>query len=100
MTAWKDRLINNSPRYIEELLEFLRIPSISSLPEHADDVGQAARWVAGRLGKAGAEQVQVLPTGNNGHPVVYGQWLHAVGAPTDTETATNAGAAYLYEITP
>ncbi len=82
MTVWKDHLENNASRYLEELLEFLRIPSISSLPEHDDDVRRAARWVAGRLEKAGADQVQVLPTGNNGHPVVYGQWLHADGAPT------------------
>jgi len=82
MTAWKDDLRDNASRYLEELVEFLRIPSISSLPEYADDVSRAAQWVARRLEKAGAEQVQILPTENNGHPVVYGQWLHADRAPT------------------
>ncbi len=82
MTAWKDHLKDNAARYLEELMEFLRIPSISSLPEHADDVVRAAQWVARRLENAGAQQVQVLPTGNGGHPVVYGQWLHAADAPT------------------
>jgi acetylornithine deacetylase/succinyl-diaminopimelate desuccinylase-like protein len=58
----------------------LRIPSISALPDHADDVQRSARWVADRLQSAGIEGVRVLPTG--GHPVVYGEWLHAPGRPT------------------
>jgi acetylornithine deacetylase/succinyl-diaminopimelate desuccinylase-like protein len=62
------------------LLDFLRIPSVSALPDHADDVQRAARWVADRLQSAGVEGVRVLPTG--GHPVVYGEWLHAPGKPT------------------
>ncbi len=82
MTAWKDHLKDNASQYLKELVEFLRIPSISSLPAHAGDVGRAAQWVTRRLEKAGAEQVQILPTENGGHPVVYGQWLHADGAPT------------------
>ena len=49
MAAWNDYLQNNKSRYLEELTEFLRIPSISSLPEHADDVHRAAEWVANRL---------------------------------------------------
>jgi len=80
MPAWKEYFEDNGSRYLEELCDFLRIPSISSLPEHADDVRQAADWVADRLKVAGIEEVQVLPT--DGHPVVYGQWLHAPGGPT------------------
>jgi acetylornithine deacetylase/succinyl-diaminopimelate desuccinylase-like protein len=80
MPAWKEYFEDNGSRYLEELCDFLRIPSISSLPEHADDVRHAADWVADRLKVAGIEAVQVLPTG--GHPVVYGQWLHASGGPT------------------
>ena len=57
-----------------------RIPSISSLPEHAADVQRAAGWVAERLKTAGIEAVQILPTA--GHPVVFGQWLHAPDKPT------------------
>jgi acetylornithine deacetylase/succinyl-diaminopimelate desuccinylase-like protein len=80
MTDWNEFLKENTPGYLEELMEFLRIPSISSLTEHAADVNRAAEWVAGRLKKAGIEDVQILPT--EGHPVVYGQWLHASDRPT------------------
>jgi len=80
MTVWNRYLEENTPRYLEELMQFLRIPSISSLPEHAADVKRAADWVAARLKTAGIEDVQVQPT--EGHPVVYGQWLHASDKPT------------------
>jgi acetylornithine deacetylase/succinyl-diaminopimelate desuccinylase-like protein len=75
MPSWEAFLYENQPRFIDELKQFLRFPSISSLPEHAEDVKQAAEWVAGRLRAADLENVQVLSTG--GHPVVYGDWLHA-----------------------
>ena len=65
----------------EQLLEFLRIPSVSTKPEHAGDCRAAADWLAGQVADAGLEQVAVLETG--GHPVVYGEWLHAgADAPT------------------
>jgi acetylornithine deacetylase/succinyl-diaminopimelate desuccinylase-like protein len=60
--------------------EFLRIPSISTLPEHAADCRRAAEWLAVALADAGIEHVEVSETG--GHPVVYGDWLHAEDAPT------------------
>ncbi len=60
--------------------ELLRIPSISTLPEHADDCRAAARTIAAELEGMGIEHVEVSETG--GHPVVYGDWLHASGAPT------------------
>ena len=72
-------LQENEPRYTDELLDFLRIPSVSALPERADDVRRAAQWVAGRLTAAGLDNIQILPTG--GHPVVYADWLHAPGRP-------------------
>jgi len=78
--TWETYLAEHQSHHLEELLQFLRIPSISSLPEHAPDVQQAAQWVAGRLTLAGLENVQILPTG--GHPVVYGEWLHAPDKPT------------------
>ncbi len=80
MNAYRTYLDANQDRFLEELLDFLRIPSISALPERADDVARAGEWVARRLTSAGAENVEVLPTG--GHPVVYGDWLHAEGKPT------------------
>lgn len=70
----------NLQRYRGDLDALLRIPSISSLPEHAPDVRRAAEWVAARLTAAGMEHVQFLETG--GHPVVYGDLVHARDAPT------------------
>ncbi len=61
-------------------IEFLRIPSVSALPEHAPDCRRAAAWLAEQLAAAGLEHVEVAETG--GHPVVYADWLHAPGAPT------------------
>jgi acetylornithine deacetylase/succinyl-diaminopimelate desuccinylase-like protein len=80
MSTWENYLQENKVRFLDEMFDFLRIPSISALPEHAGDVQQAAEWVAKRLESAGIENIQILPTG--GHPVVYGDWLHAPGKPT------------------
>jgi acetylornithine deacetylase/succinyl-diaminopimelate desuccinylase-like protein len=77
---WQDYLTRHQDAYIDQLLDFLRIPSISSLPENKKDVQQAAEWVANRLQTAGIHHVEVLPTG--GHPVVYGDWLYAGDKPT------------------
>ncbi len=65
---------------LEEYQAFLRIPSISALSEHAGDMRTAAEWLAERMRAIGLEHVEVSPTA--GHPVVYGDWLHAEGAPT------------------
>lgn len=70
----------NRSRFLEELYEFLRIPSISTLPEHKPDVDKAAAFVAGSLKTAGMENVEVIATEQ--HPLVYADWLHAPGAPT------------------
>ena len=70
----------NRSRFLEELFAFLRIPSISTLPEHRGDVAQAAGFAAEALRAAGLENVEVIPTG--GHPLVYADWLHAAGKPT------------------
>ncbi len=78
--SWTTYLETHADRFLNELRDFLRIPSISSLPEHDGDVAEAATWVAARLRAAGAEQVQILPTG--AQPIVYGQWLGAPGRPT------------------
>ena len=80
MAVYQDYLESNQDRFLEELLDFLRIPSISALPERAEDVERAGHWVAQRLTAAGVENVEVLAT--EGHPVVYGDWLHAPGKPT------------------
>ncbi len=70
----------NSGRFLEELKDFLRIPSISTDPEHAGGVARAAQWVADKLRTAGLENVEILPTSR--HPLVYADWLHAPGKPT------------------
>ena len=70
----------NERPYLEELLQFLRIPSISTLPEHKGDVARAAQFVADSLTRAGMEHVEVISTAK--HPLVYGDWLHAPGKPT------------------
>ena len=65
---------------LESYREFLRIPSISALPERAGDVRRAAEWLAARLAEAGLDHAEVSETA--GHPVVYADHLHAPGAPT------------------
>jgi len=67
-------------RFLEELKSLLRIPSISTLPEHAGDVRLAAESLAREMERIGLEHVRVIPT--TGHPLVYGDWLHAPGKPT------------------
>ncbi|HEY1265421.1 MAG TPA: peptidase M20, partial [Terriglobales bacterium] len=71
---------SNQPRFLNELKDFLRIPSVSTLQEHKADVGKAAEFVARELSRIGLENVELVPT--KGHPLVYGDWLHAAGKPT------------------
>lgn len=73
--SWEAYLDQNQPRFVDELLDFVRIPSVSAKPENIPDVQRAAQWVAARLTAAGAERAEVLPTA--GHPVVCAEWLHA-----------------------
>ena len=65
---------------LESYKALLRIPSISALSEHAADCRATAEWIAADLRASGIEHVELAETG--GHPVVYGDWLHAEGAPT------------------
>jgi len=67
--------------YLAQLLDFLRIPSISTKEEHRADVRKAAEWLAAEMRRVGLNNVQIYPT--PGHPVVYGEWLGAgPAAPT------------------
>jgi len=70
----------NKSRFLEELKDFLRIPSISTLPDHAGEVQRAAGFVADSLRSAGLENVEIISTAR--HPLVYADWLHAPGKPT------------------
>jgi acetylornithine deacetylase/succinyl-diaminopimelate desuccinylase-like protein len=65
---------------LEELKELLRIPSISTLPDHAKDVRRAADWITQKLKAIGFENIQLLETPR--HPVIYADWLNASGKPT------------------
>jgi acetylornithine deacetylase/succinyl-diaminopimelate desuccinylase-like protein len=71
---------NNQPRFLNELKDFLRIPSVSALDEHKGDVQKAAEFVAHDLRRIGMENVEIIPT--RGHPLLYADWLHATGKPT------------------
>ncbi|MGB6745226.1 MAG: dipeptidase [Terracidiphilus sp.] len=70
----------NHPRFLEELKDLLRIPSISTLPEHKADCRRAAELLAAELKRIGMENVRVIET--EGHPLIYADWLHAQGKPT------------------
>jgi acetylornithine deacetylase/succinyl-diaminopimelate desuccinylase-like protein len=76
----EEYLSENREHHLDELKQLLSIPSVSALPEHQQDVQQAAQWLAEALKRAGMEQVKVMPT--KGNPVVYGEWLKAEGKPT------------------
>lgn len=79
-TAADAYIAAHDARHLDELKEFLRIPSASSLPEYRDEVRRAAEWVATQLRTLGAQDVALLPT--MGNPVVYGHWPAPAGAPT------------------
>jgi len=79
-TELETYLDRTAERRLASYHDLLRIPSISGLSEYAADCRRAADWLAADLRAAGIESVEVSETG--GHPVVYGEWLHAAGAPT------------------
>ncbi|MFD1019753.1 dipeptidase [Thalassobacillus hwangdonensis] len=76
----KEQVELHKEEFLRELEDFLRIQSISSQEKHKDDVKKGAEWVAGALEKVGVENVEIIPT--DGHPIVYGDWLHASDKPT------------------
>ena len=68
-------------RQLDELCDWLRIPSISTLPQHKADVESAAQWLGRKMTAIGLQNVELIQTG--GHPIVYADWLHAgADAPT------------------
>ncbi len=68
---------------LDELKEFLSLPTISTLSAHRADVQRGAEWVAENLRAMGMEHVEIMPTGKGkGQPLVYADWLHADDAPT------------------
>jgi acetylornithine deacetylase/succinyl-diaminopimelate desuccinylase-like protein len=80
----------NYPRFLDELKALLRIPSVSTLPEHAGDCHFAAEVLAADLAKIGMENVRLIET--KGHPLVYADWVHAAGKPgAPADRSSSAG---------
>ena len=80
MPDFAEYATQNRRRFEDELFEFLRIPSISTLPEHKADIARAADYTKLQLENCGLESVRII-TGK-GHPLVYGEWCGAKGKPT------------------
>lgn len=74
-TQLHDYLTAARPRQLDELKAWLRLPSISTIPAHKSDVAAAARWLVASMQQSGLEHVELIET--TGHPLVYGDWLHA-----------------------
>lgn len=70
----------NKERFLNELKDLLRIPSVSTLDEHKGDIQRAAQFIADELTRIGFEHVEVIKT--KGHPLIYADWLNAPGKPT------------------
>lgn len=80
MADWKPYIEQKKEAYLQELVEFLSIPSISTVPEHREDVRRAAAWTADRIRRAGIHEVRIMETG--GHPLVYAERIESVDKPT------------------
>lgn len=80
MQNTKEYVERNKQRFLEELFELLRFPSVSADPKYTNDVQNTADFVARKLRDAGAENVQVCATA--GHPIVYGEKLVDPSKPT------------------
>src|SRR5438309_3856626 len=80
MAELETYITENENRFLEDLKSWLRIPSISTLPEHAGDIRGAAEYAADQLRQMDFEQVHLIETQN--HPLVYGEWLKAPGKAT------------------
>ena len=80
MQTWKEYQEKNKDRFLEELLELLRIPSISAKTEHKQDLINCAEAVKQRMLEAGADKVDIYPT--DGHPVVVGEKIIDPSKPT------------------
>lgn len=80
MQAWKEYQEKNKDRFLQELLDLLRIPSVSARSEHKEDMKKCAERVREQLLAAGADTATVYPT--EGHPVVYAEKITDPGKPT------------------
>ncbi len=81
-TTCHDYYQANHDRFLEGLKSLLRIPSISTLPEHRIDIQRAAEFVAAELRQMEMQKTEVIEGGADEHPLVYAEWLGAPGKPT------------------
>lgn len=79
-SAWKDYQDQNQQRFLDEMLELLRIPSVSAKTEHTDDMRKCAELVRQRLLDSGCDKAEVMET--DGHPLVYGEKIVDPSKPT------------------
>ncbi|HNW97246.1 MAG TPA: dipeptidase [Bacteroidales bacterium] len=80
MEDLKKYIESNSKQFLNELFEFLRIPSVSAKPEHKDDMYKACDYIKNKLMNAGADTVEIINT--KGHPIVYGEKIIDKTKPT------------------
>ena len=80
MNDWKDYQQKNKDRFLNELMELLRIPSVSARSEHKNDMLACAEAVKQKLIDAGVDKAEVYKTG--GHPVVYAEKIIDASKPT------------------
>ena len=80
MQVWKDYQQKNNDRFLNELLELLRIPSVSAKAENKSDMVNCAKSIEKRLLEAGVDKVEIYPT--EGHPIVYGEKIIDPSKPT------------------
>jgi acetylornithine deacetylase/succinyl-diaminopimelate desuccinylase-like protein len=78
--ALEGHLVATREGRYDSFRDFLRLPSVSALPEHKADIRRTAEWLVAALTRAGVEHAEVSETAGN--PVVYAEWLHAPDAPT------------------
>ncbi|MGH2559043.1 MAG: dipeptidase [Thermomicrobiales bacterium] len=78
--AWEHELATREDEHLAEFLDFIRIPSVSALPEHHADIERAAAWVVARMRRAGIPEVEIIPTENK--PLVWGRWHVSDNQPT------------------
>ncbi|WP_420388499.1 dipeptidase [Roseivirga sp.] len=80
MSGTQEFINQNKDRFLNELLDLLRIPSVSADSRHKEDVKKAAGFIQSKLQEAGADRAEIYET--KGHPIVYGEKLVGENAPT------------------
>ncbi len=80
MKAVSTYINKNKKRYLDELIEFLKIPSVSADPKYKGDVKKAAKYLQGKMKEAGLDKTKIYPT--KGHPIVYGEKIIDKKLPT------------------